>query len=71
MTVSSICTFAEIGRDEFFMGLDLIRWWHLRQASGDVLEVGKFVRWEWLVVSADSEVGGSMRTHLASLRSVV
>lgn len=30
----------EIGRDEFFMGLNLIRWWYLRQARGDVLEVG-------------------------------
>jgi len=27
--------------DEFFMGLNLIRWWYLREAKGTVLEVGK------------------------------
>lgn len=30
----------EIGTDEFFMGLNLLRWWHLRQAKGNLLEIG-------------------------------
>jgi hypothetical protein len=32
---------ADIGLDETFMGLTLIRWWHLRKAEGNILEVGK------------------------------
>jgi methyltransferase OMS1 len=30
----------EIGWDEFFMGLNFLRWWHLNQAKGKVLEIG-------------------------------
>jgi len=30
----------EIGRDEFFMGMNLLRRWHLRKARGKLLEVG-------------------------------
>lgn len=33
-------TLAEIGWDEFFMGLNILRWWHLNQAKGKVLEIG-------------------------------
>jgi methyltransferase OMS1 len=31
--------FAEIGWDEFFMGIKMIRWWLISNASGNVLEV--------------------------------
>lgn len=32
--------YTEIGRDEAFMGLNLLRWWQMYKARGDVLEVG-------------------------------
>lgn len=30
----------DIGMDETFMGLNIIRWWHIGKAAGDVLEIG-------------------------------
>jgi methyltransferase OMS1 len=38
--VHTIFVDTEIGLDEFFMGMNLIRRWHLRKATGRVLEVG-------------------------------
>jgi hypothetical protein len=31
----------EIGTDEFFMGVNLIRWWYLSKAKGKLLEIGR------------------------------
>ncbi len=33
------CFFTEIGADEVMMGLNLIRWWYIRKATGKVLEL--------------------------------
>lgn len=32
----------DIGMDEFFMGINLLRRFHMKKAKGDVLEVGMF-----------------------------
>ena len=34
-----------IGTDEVFMGLTLIRWWVIRKAVGDILEVGTYIEY--------------------------
>jgi methyltransferase OMS1, mitochondrial len=50
----------DIGKEEFFMGVKLLRWWLLRQMSGRVLEVacGTGRNLEYLVPHSEGREGG-------------